>query len=100
MNPYVNEFLSNLEMYRYKAIPLCDAESMRFFLYKDHQVASDEECYNEFMSIFPNFFEYRNHESDFVVLTNLFHEFKQFPVFVEYEDGDSIKFKKWLEETK
>jgi hypothetical protein len=106
MNPYIVEFLTNLDNYHYRKLPLNSYREMEFFLFKDHQVAYDEDRYNEFMSLFTSYFEYSDFHLEFLNLVNLFKLYKNsqnvksWNEGFQYNEGDSLKFLEFLQKRK
>ncbi len=64
MNVYVKEIIEGL-----KICPYFDVSSrvaIEFFVRHGHQIAYEDECYEEFEAAFPNFFSYQEHEKEIV----------------------------------
>jgi hypothetical protein len=58
-----NELITGLHVY-YQSQQIFSNEEISFFLFNGHRMASDDLRYDEFESIFPNYWEYRNHSQE------------------------------------
>lgn len=61
----LDEFKKGLNIYPYETFD-GSRSSLEFFLRHGHQIADDDGAYREFITAFPNFFDYDLYEKEFL----------------------------------
>lgn len=64
MNAYVKEIIEGLKICPY--FDLNNRVAIEFFVRHGHQMAYEDDCYEEFEAAFPNFFSYQDQEEEIV----------------------------------